>query len=396
MTLKNIINDSVVTSNFSSTYPFINKYVIENGDSVESRNGDTKEIIDFKTTITNPYRRCVGNNGRDINIFFLLAEAIWIFKGEKDVAFLDIFNSNMKNYSDDGVNFHAPYGFRLRKHGVSSFDRTLPTSPENNGHAVEQMNKGVDQILQTLKDLHKDSETRRAVMQIWNADLDLGTKSKDLPCNDMVFLKIRNGKLRTTISNRSNDLHWGLPTNVFQFSFLTEIMANILGIELGTQTHNSQSLHIYNDNPIAWKMYDEVQLSNGQFQDLYDVFVPAKMDMNFDSESIESRLAEVDYFLSMIIDSIKSGKRITETEEQTLMHFSKYLHLVYDLLMIYVEYKSTSRTDSDKWKTIDKISNISNFYPSLDIIALAVNFFASKVKDKDIVSVNLTSPIGKM
>jgi thymidylate synthase len=396
MTLKNIINDSVVTSCFSETYPFINKYVIENGDSVESRNGDTREIIDFKTTLTNPYKRCVGNNSRDINIFFLLAEAIWIFRGEKDVEFLDIFNSNMKNYSDDGKTFHAPYGFRLRHHGVSSFDRTLPTSPENNGHAVEQSNNGVDQILQTLKDLHKDSETRRAVMQIWNADLDLGTSSKDLPCNDMVFIKIRNGKLRTTISNRSNDLHWGLPTNVFQFSFLTEIMSNILGLELGTQTHNSQSLHIYNDNEIAWKMYDEIQLTNGNFEDLYSVFVPGKMDMCFDAESIEGRLSEVDYFLSMIIDSIKNNKRITETEEQTLCKFSKYLHLVYDLLMLYVDYKGTERKDTDKWKTIDKLTILSNFYPSLDIIALSVNFFATKVKDKEIVSVNLTSPIGKM
>jgi thymidylate synthase len=396
MNLKNIINDSVVTACFSNSYPFINKYIIENGDQVASRNGDTKEIIDFKTTITNPYRRCVGNNGRDINIFFLLAEAIWIFKGEKDVAFLDIFNSNMKNYSDDGVNFHAPYGFRLRNHGVSSFDKTLPTSPENNGHAVEQMNKGTDQILQTLKDLHKDSETRRAVMQIWNADLDLGTNSKDLPCNDMVFLKIRDGKLRTTISNRSNDLHWGLPTNVFQFSFLTEIMSNILGIELGTQTHNSQSLHIYSDNPIAWTMYEEVQITSGQFQDLYDVFVPGKMDMNFDTEAIESRLAEVDYFLGMIIDSVKSGRKITETDEEGLMKFSKYLHLVYDLLMIYVSYKATDRSDSDKMKMIDKITLLSNYYPSLDILALAANFFASKVKDKEIVENNLTAPIGRM
>ena len=71
-------------------------------------------------------------------------------------------------------------------------------------------------------------------MSIWNTDFDLGTQTKDIPCNDLVMLKIRNGKMVTTIQNRSNDLHLGLPTNVFQFSFLTEMMAGCLGIELGT------------------------------------------------------------------------------------------------------------------------------------------------------------------
>ena len=74
---------------------------------------------------------------------------------------------------------------------------------------------------------------------------------KDIPCNDIVMLKIREGKLITTIGNRSNDLHLGLPTNIFQFSFLTELIAGALGVELGTQTHNSQSLHVYSWNKSA-------------------------------------------------------------------------------------------------------------------------------------------------
>lgn len=390
---KNIINDSVVTSCFSETYPFINKYIIENGDNVESRNGGTRELIDFKTTITNPYRRAVGNNMRDINIFFLLAEALWIFRGEKDVKFLDIFNSQMKNYSDDGLSFHAPYGYRLRHFGVPSIGEGAPTKIERNGlHNL----LGLDQVLQTLKDLQKDPETRRSVMQIWNADLDMNVQTKDLPCNDMVFLKIRDGKLRTTIANRSNDLHWGLPTNVFQFSFITEIMANILGIQLGTQTHNSQSLHIYNDNKIAWNMYDETQLNNGNFVDLYEVFVPGNMALQFETESIESKLGEVDYFIGLMIDSIREGRRMEKPEEDSLMKFSKYFHLIYDLLFVYVDYRLTSRSDEDKNTAMEKIAQMSVFYPNLDIIALSLNFFATKVKDRSKISVKLTEPIGSL
>ena len=99
---------------FGMLYPVINDYILTNKQKEESRAGDVKEILDVKTIITNPYQRCVGGYGRDINVFFLLAEAMWIAVGRKDVEFLEIFNSRMKDFSDDGKTFHAPYGFRLR------------------------------------------------------------------------------------------------------------------------------------------------------------------------------------------------------------------------------------------------------------------------------------------
>lgn len=390
-----IINDSVITDNFSSSYPYINKYVIENGGKENSRNGNTTEIIDFKTTITDPYKRCVGNNGRDINIFFLLAEAIWIFKGEKDVKFLEIFNSKMKDFSDDGESFHAPYGFRLRHHGVSSFDKKKPLNEQQN-HSVAQENEGVDQILLALLELKENPESRRVVMQIWNADLDLNVKSKDLPCNDLVFLKVRQGKLRTTISNRSNDLHWGLPTNVFQFSFLTELMSNILNIELGTQTHNSNSLHIYEDSTIAWKMYENHQLNLNDFVDLYQRFSPMRIDTNFKSDNVVFRLNELDYHLGNIIESLKTGRNMDFEDLELLLNFSKYLYYVYQLLAVYITYKGSLKGDNEKVEAINEIKTINFKYGTIDITGLALNFFVSKINDTKKLPSDLETYLGKL
>jgi len=389
-----IINNSIMTETFSKSYPVINKYIVENGDHVESRNGDTKEILNFKTEIHNPYRRCVGNNGRDINVFFLLAEALWIFRGRKDVDFLVKFNNQMKEYSDDGVNFHAPYGFRMRRYGVSSFDNSKPTSPENNGHAHQQMIDGIDQILSAMIMLKENPESRRVVISIWNPDLDLGTVSKDLPCNDMLMLKVRGGKLHSTIANRSNDLHWGLPTNVFQFSFVTEIMSNIMGIELGTQTHNSQSLHFYIDNPIAMKMYENMSFTNSKFDDLYDYSKEIRIDMNFDkvdkrnrqdlsSDSIERKLAIVDDFIDRIIYSLDRGEKMPASDLKALKNFSEYLFITYELLWNYLRYKfGTTKTDQDKKNAIEKLNVLSNEYGNPDIITMCKNFYVSKMKDK--------------
>lgn len=395
--IEQIVNNSISTNVFSRVYPYVNKYLMENGESMESRYGHTREILNFKTEICNPYARLVGNNKRDINVFFLLAEAIWIFKGEKDVDFLTIFNSKMSEFSDDGKVFHAPYGFRLRHYGVDSNFKTKATSEEN-AHAVQQMSEGEDQILTSLKMLHADSTDRRVVMAIWNTELDLNTKSKDIPCNDLVMLKVRGGRLHTTIANRSNDLHWGLPTNIFQFSFVTEIMSNILGIKLGTQTHNSQSLHLYTENPIAEKMYENLQLNpEGKFEDLYDRFNAAEMDMNFSAENIEAKLAEVDHHFTNIIEALKSGKRMFETDYEELGTFSKYLTLVYDLLQIYVDYKNEEvKDDKLRWKKLNEIGELANYYPNLDILGMAGNFFATRIKDEDLKRQNLIEPLGQL
>lgn len=397
--IEQIVNNSISTNIFSRVYPYINKYVMENGDSLDSRYGHTREILNFKTEVCNPYARLVGNNKRDINVFFLLAEAIWIFKGERDVEFLTIFNSRMSEFSDDGLVFHAPYGFRLRHYGVSSdFKKQAQgSSPENNGHAVQQINDGEDQILKALKMLSSNPNDRRVVMSIWNTELDLGTNSKDIPCNDLVMLKVRKGQLHTTIANRSNDLHWGLTTNIFQFSFLTEVMANILGLTLGTQTHNSQSLHIYTDNPIASNMYENLQLNaESKFEDLYDRAIPSRMDMNFSAENIEGKLAEVDYHFSNIIASLKSGRRMSATDYEELGTFSKYLMSVYDLLHIYVEYKNApEKTDELRWEMLNRIGELYIYYPNLDILALAGNFFATRLKDEN-AKMQLVEPLGKL
>ncbi len=380
-----IINNSVSTENFSDSYPYINKYMVENADFEESRNGGTKEILNFKTEITNPYKRCVGNNERNINIFFLLAEALWIFAGKKDVEFLEIFNSQIKEYSDDGINFHAPYGFRMRHHGVASSENFIPTGEQQN-HAANQLAIGKDQIVEALNMLSEDSQNRRAVISIWNPDLDLNTNTKDTPCNDLFMLKIRKGKTHATIANRSNDLHWGLPTNVFQFSFVTEVMSNILGVEMGTQVHNSQSLHFYLENDIAMKMYENMQFSNQDFTDLYDIASPARMDMNFKFSSILMRVEEVDKFFNAIIDSLTKGERLPTSFMDELNRFSDYLSVVYELLWIFTQYKKEVKTDEVRFQYFNKVAYIAEDFHDTDIIILAMNFFAARITDETILN----------
>lgn len=367
---------------FSKIYPAINYYLFTQKDYQPSRDGNVKETLDFKTQLTNPYRRCVGGYQRDINVFFLLAEAMWIALGRKDVGFLTLFNKKMADFSDDGKVFHAPYGFRLRHWGIRAEDDFR----DNLGS-----NKGYDQVIDAIKILSENPNSRQVVMEIWNPNFDLGHKTKDIPCNDIVMLKIRDGKLITTIGNRSNDLHWGLPTNVFQFSFLTELMAGAIGVELGTQTHNSQSLHIYEWNAIAKTMFEEFEKTGGRGIDLYDDARERHIDFNFSFETAAAKFCEIDYHLSVIIDNlirVYKGEETIEAEIEQIAKFSTYLYKVYQLLKIYLEYKlKISVLKSDEEKDIARLTAISEIevlevdgnYSGWDITTLAKNFFAARL-----------------
>ena len=189
----------------------------------ETRNGPA---LSFPMPVivehTTPYRRVLFDPARDANPFFHYMEAIWMLAGEKNVSFPGKFAKNIFNYSDDGVVLHGAYGHRWRYH----FD--------------------MDQVEQVIHMLTKDPATRRAVIAMWDPIHDLGSDTKDLPCNTHLFFRIVDGKLNMTVCNRSNDLCWGmLGANIVHFSVLQEYIASDIDVPLGSLYQFTNNLHIY-------------------------------------------------------------------------------------------------------------------------------------------------------
>ena len=96
-------------------------------------------------------------------------------------------------------------------------------------------------------------DTRQAVLQIWDSKLDLPQEdgmpsSPHIPCNVVAMLKVRDNKLEWTQIIRSNDLFRGVPYNFVQFTALQEVMAGWLGIDCGSYTQFSDSLHVYDQD----------------------------------------------------------------------------------------------------------------------------------------------------
>lgn len=200
------------------------KFRCQNIEPEITRNGPALVYPEMVTTTYRfPDERVLFDPGRDANPIFHLMESIWMLAGRRDVAFVEQYNKNMKNFSDDGVNFNAAYGWRWRQHF---------------GH---------DQIIDVIELLRKEPRTRQAVVQMWDTH-DLYKRTVDKACNTQIVFQVRNDELHMTVFNRSNDLWWGAyGANAVHFSFLHEFVARASNRMLGRYSQVSVNFHLYTE-----------------------------------------------------------------------------------------------------------------------------------------------------
>jgi len=191
----------------------------------ESRNGPVLYLGPVTVHYEKPLERVVFWPERDCNPFFHLYESLWLLEGRNDVAPLARYVKKNLDYSDDGVTLHGAYGHRWRH------------SPASNG----------DQLVAIARQLRENPDDRRCVLQMWDAERDLGRLGKDLPCNTIAtFQRGIEGKLNLTVFNRSNDLVYGmLGANCVQFATLLEYMALWIGCSAGYYEQVTVNLHGY-------------------------------------------------------------------------------------------------------------------------------------------------------
>ena len=217
----------------------------------DSRNGPVLMIDEpVIVTYTHPQERVLRNPVRDCNPFFHLYESLWMLAGSNDVTQLAYYVKKMLDYSDDGKTQNGAYGYRWRH------AHNKPAASRTHGEF-----EGTDQLNILIEHLKNKPESRRAVLQMWNVEDDLLKidSSKDVCCNLSVMFSIRQAQgtgdeypqdlmrwLDMTVTNRSNDLVWGmLGANFVHFTMLQEYVADCLGVHVGKYHQITNNLHIY-------------------------------------------------------------------------------------------------------------------------------------------------------
>jgi thymidylate synthase len=221
--LHNYVFDSV-----NDALPRLLADLRESGEEVPSRAGETLELTHVGITLNNPTFREIVLPDRKASLAAQIAETVWVLAGKSDVGWLEHYLPRAGEFSDDGQNWRAGYGQRLR------------AWPRRDGSGDV-----IDQYRWAVEHLQEKPESRQAVMSIWDPVVDT-TPGKDIPCNDWLSFSCRKGALDLHVAVRSNDVIWGWSgINQFEWSTLLEVTAGLLGLKVGKLHFSTTSFHLY-------------------------------------------------------------------------------------------------------------------------------------------------------
>ncbi len=241
------------TAEFAGINDFLVKsslLLLENGVVRETRGMKCYELPEpFVFKITQPTARLITISERKWNLTLPYAESLWLASGRNNMDFITHYLRRMIDFSDDGKFMRAGYGSRLRAYNGESQDYQV-------SDVLPSDTLRVDQFKYVVSCFKEDSNTRRAVINIDDTMKDELEENghikhtKDIPCTRLLhFLKNgKSGELDLTVYMRSNDMLWGASAvNIFNFTFMQEYFAAMLGLEVGNYFHIANNFHYYED-----------------------------------------------------------------------------------------------------------------------------------------------------
>ena len=234
------------------------------------RDLNIKENTNVALVIENPLSCLYTNETRSSQKKYIAAELLWYFMGRNDTAFIQEYAKFWNSIQNEDGTVNSSYGHLL---------------------FTKKNRFGYSQYNWALTSLVNDKDSRQAVLH-FNLPEHQHKNNKDFVCTMYGIFQIRDNKLNLTVSMRSNDVIWGLPTDIAFFAILQSQMVSHLKyvypeLQLGTYTHIANSFHIYEHHySIVEKMLDSefvaesipsvnadlVNYSGESTRDLSDVF----------------------------------------------------------------------------------------------------------------------------
>ena len=201
---------------------------MEHGAPIEASRGANTEIIGVQLELDAPRARLSRTETRG-RPFSALGEFLWYLTKDNRLEFIQPYIPAYADESEDGLTLYGGYGPRIFAQ------------------------RGQDQLDDVIRQLRKSPTSRRAVIQIFSAEDNTknpstGKRHKEVPYYTTLQFLLRNGRLNLIATMRSNDAYIGIPHDVFCFTMLQEMVARILGAELGHYYHFVGSMHLYDVN----------------------------------------------------------------------------------------------------------------------------------------------------
>lgn len=178
----------------------------------------------------------------------IVEELLWFIRG--DTSSKSLNQKGIKIWDDNGSrefldsvglvdreegDLGPIYGFQWRHFGAEYINSETDYS-----------GKGVDQLMNTIKLLKTNPNSRRILMSSWNpCDLD---KMALPPCHVLSQFYVSDGKLSCQMYQRSADVGLGVPFNIASYALLTHILAYCCNLDAHELIYVIGDAHIYKNH----------------------------------------------------------------------------------------------------------------------------------------------------
>lgn len=197
------------------------KSIVSDGEVASPRNIPTTELLGYAFRLLDPRARLINIKARKWNYAYALGELCWHLSCSDDLERISCYSKAWYGFSSDSSTIRSScYGKKI-------------FMPGSNG------NSQWSNVVTLLK---HDPDSRRALL-VLNQDEDLF--GPDVACVTTIQFIIREKKVNCIANMRSNDIILGMCYDVFFITFLQEMLASELGLNLGWYQHQVASYHLY-------------------------------------------------------------------------------------------------------------------------------------------------------
>ncbi|NQX81133.1 MAG: thymidylate synthase [Flavobacteriaceae bacterium] len=190
---------------------------------------------------------------KKIHLKSVIHELLWFLKGDTNIKYLQENGVKIWNgWADSNGDLGPVYGHQWRNWN----------------------SEGIDQVADLIETLKTNPDSRRMIITAWNPSVLPDTsvsfeqnvannKAALPPCHSLFQFYVSEGKLSCQLYQRSADVFLGVPFNIASYALFTAMIAQVVGLEVGSFVHTFGDAHIYNNH----KEQIETQLSR-EFRDL--------------------------------------------------------------------------------------------------------------------------------
>lgn len=158
----------------------------------------------------------------------IIYELLWFLRGETNVRWLQERGVTIwDEWADENGDLGPVYGSQWR------------SWPDGKGG-------GIDQIANVVHSIRSNPESRRHIVTAWNpAEVD---EMALPPCHCLFQFYVADGRLSCQLYQRSADIFLGVPFNIASYAMLTQMMAQVTGLEVGEFVHTLGDAHLYSNH----------------------------------------------------------------------------------------------------------------------------------------------------